>query len=226
MEAHRNERILVIYLFSGHGLEQLSDINMIVNEYDSAKKFYKMSKAEYKVKYQARIHPNSWHLAFFACCRELYNPEKHSDGLPGPTAEACLAARALLIEQKAIEEAKHISQLEAANAKIADLEGQISKLHKQFEGKADNSDEDETNDKPPVKNNEESKDGRGEADVRSNIKENYCIVTASQPGTGIAAETTLIDDLSRGLEGSFDRRTLITKFPDAFVHTQLQDAQL
>ena len=127
MEAHRSERILVIYCFSGHGVECASEINMIVNEYDDRadKQFYKMSKAEYKVKYQARLHPNSFHLAFFACCRELYNPQrKHKDCLPGPRseAEACLAGRALAIEQKKIEEAKYTVNLEAANAKIAELE--------------------------------------------------------------------------------------------------------
>ena len=77
------------------------------------------------MKQLAEKHKNSWHLAFFSCCRELYNHElKHKNGLPGPraAAEACLAARALAIEQKKIEEAKYTSNLKAANAKIAELE--------------------------------------------------------------------------------------------------------
>ena len=68
---------------------------------------------------------NSWHMAFFSCCRELYSHErKHKNGLPGPraAAEASLAARALAIEQKKIVEAKYTVNLESANAKIADLE--------------------------------------------------------------------------------------------------------
>ena len=97
MNANKGKRILVIYLFAGHGVETSSDLAMVVNEYDEKTEFYKLSKSEYKVKYQARLHPKSFNLAFFSCCRELYKPErKHKNGLPGPRAEAeaFLAARA------------------------------------------------------------------------------------------------------------------------------------
>ena len=35
-----------------------------------------------------------------------------------------------------------------------------------------------------------------------------------------------MQDIGKGLETSYDRGTLKTKFPDAFVHTDLKDAQL
>ena len=74
---------------------------MVVNGMDNRKNWFKMFAAESFVKRKAKEHPNSFHLAFFACCRELYDPNtKHKDGLPGPisAAEACLQARAKAIE--------------------------------------------------------------------------------------------------------------------------------
>ena len=78
---------------------------MVINEYDEKKQFYKMSNSEYKVKYQARLHPKSFNLAFFCCCREVYTPErKHKHGLPGPrvNAEVHLGIRAKWIKQMKI----------------------------------------------------------------------------------------------------------------------------
>ena len=50
MAANTDKRILVIYLFAGHGVEVSSDLAMVINEYDEKTQWYKLSKSEYKVK--------------------------------------------------------------------------------------------------------------------------------------------------------------------------------
>ena len=121
---HSNERVLVTYLFSGHGLDFEGIQSVVVNEFDAAKKFYRINKAEDRIKKLALRYKNSFHMVIFSCCREVYSPNrKHRNGLPGPmsTAQAYLEARAKADEEKQTAELQYKSDLEAANAKIEGL---------------------------------------------------------------------------------------------------------
>jgi hypothetical protein len=220
----------VVYLFAGHGLDRDGAVSLIVDEFDARSKFYKLCNAESKVKAQAAKHNHSMHLAFFACCREIYSNTKHKDGLPGPisAAEACLQARAKAIEEKKMYEANYKSNLDAANAKIKDQQEEIDQLQKSRKEARQNSDDDMADDKPPVQSNEESKDdaARGGVGVTGPRDESYCIVKCSRAGTGVSADTTLIKDIGVGLDTAYDRETLRVRIPDSFAHTKLKDAQL
>ena len=79
-------------------------------------------------------------------------------------------------------------------------------------------------DKPPVQSNEESKDvdARGEGvDVIGPKEESYCIVKCSRADTGVNADTTLIEDIKKGLDTAYDRKTLSVRMPDSFDHVKL-----
>ena len=86
---HDKERVLVTYLFSGHGLDVEGIQSIAVNEFDPKKQFYRLNLAEGRIKTLSRKHKNSFHLVVFSCCREVYSPSRrHKDGLPGPLSNA------------------------------------------------------------------------------------------------------------------------------------------
>ena len=47
---------------------------MLYNEFDPAEKFYKRLKAECQLRSMAEDFANSYLIAIFACCRQLYDP--------------------------------------------------------------------------------------------------------------------------------------------------------
>ena len=52
---------------------------VLVNEFDSKSRFYKVFLIENKVRFFANVLKNSYVMAFFACCREIWDPTKHCD---------------------------------------------------------------------------------------------------------------------------------------------------
>ena len=44
-------------------------------------KFYKKAGVENNIRIMAKHHNNSYHFCIFACCRELFNKTKHSNGM-------------------------------------------------------------------------------------------------------------------------------------------------
>ena len=58
---------------------------VLINEYDGPNKFYRNWGVEADIRDIAARYPNSYSMAFFACCRELYAPETiHKDGIKAP----------------------------------------------------------------------------------------------------------------------------------------------
>ena len=47
---------------------------MLYNEFDRTEKFYKRLKAECQLRIMAETFTNSYVIAIFACCRQLYDP--------------------------------------------------------------------------------------------------------------------------------------------------------
>ena len=47
---------------------------MLFNEFDESEKFYKRLKAECSLRSIAETYANSYIIAVFACCRQLYDP--------------------------------------------------------------------------------------------------------------------------------------------------------
>ena len=86
---HDRERVLVTYLFAGHGLDVEGIQSVAINEFEEKKQFYRLNLAEGRIKTLARKHKHSYHVVVFSCCREVYSPSmKHKDGLPGPLSNA------------------------------------------------------------------------------------------------------------------------------------------
>ena len=50
LNANKDERILVVYIFAGHGLDAFGAVSMIVNEMDKPKNWYNLFAAESFVK--------------------------------------------------------------------------------------------------------------------------------------------------------------------------------
>jgi hypothetical protein len=68
---------IIFIVAAGHGMNSEGQQVLLVNEYKPANKFYKWLAIEEYIRAFAKIFPNSYTLAFFACCREIYSFEKH-----------------------------------------------------------------------------------------------------------------------------------------------------
>ena len=66
----------MILLFAGHGLLKDGQQVLVMNEYDESTRFYKLFKAENKLRTWALIFPNAYLISIFACCRQIYEKEK------------------------------------------------------------------------------------------------------------------------------------------------------
>ena len=60
---------LVIWIFAGHGIVKDGMQNMLLNQFDSESKFYKMLAAESMVRDMANRYSNAYMLAIFSSCR-------------------------------------------------------------------------------------------------------------------------------------------------------------
>ena len=47
-----------------------------MNEYDESTRFYKLFKAEAKLRAWASIFPNAYLITIFACCRQIYQKDE------------------------------------------------------------------------------------------------------------------------------------------------------
>ena len=76
----------------------------------------------------ARIYPNSFHLAFYACCREIFDVERHSGCLGGTYEQVQEKFKAIEMEQKEAEELtkSKAEEMDVLRKKIKDLEGRLS----------------------------------------------------------------------------------------------------
>ena len=90
MKQWSNEKVLVVYIFASHGIQENGSQGVVVNEFDEKTGFYKIWKAEAMIRVLARLFPNSYHLGFFACCREVHDPFRHT-GCVGGTYEEAVA---------------------------------------------------------------------------------------------------------------------------------------
>ena len=77
------EKTLVVYILASHGIQENGSQGVVVNEFDENTGFYKIWKVESMVRTLADIFPNSYHLTFFACCREVFDPFRHTGCVGG-----------------------------------------------------------------------------------------------------------------------------------------------
>ena len=81
LQKNPDTNFLILYVFAGHGMNVKGQQIVLLNEYDKPSKWYKMLHVEGKIRVLSSMFPNSYQLAFFACCREIYD-KTHHVGLP------------------------------------------------------------------------------------------------------------------------------------------------
>lgn len=132
-----------------------------MNEFDSRTGFYKLWKVESYIRTLARLFPNTYHLAFFACCREIHDPTRHSGCVEGPR-DVAVARFKEIDEQKTVKDIveDQISEISKLKQKVVILESQIARVPEQ------------ENDQKPGATDEEVKDDTQHSDDED-LKINY-----------------------------------------------------
>ena len=76
-----HETILALFCFASHGMIQDGRQVILVNEYSSAKGFYRFFGAEENMRTTSRTFANAYIVGIFACCREIFLVTQHSGGI-------------------------------------------------------------------------------------------------------------------------------------------------
>ena len=74
-ESNPPRNILVVSVFAGHGILKNGTQTLVLNEYDQESEFYKLLEAEHKMRLLSDMYSNSYIIAIFACCREIFDFE-------------------------------------------------------------------------------------------------------------------------------------------------------
>lgn len=106
-----DKKYLVAYVFAGHGIQQSGKQFIVVNEFKADTGFYILWGAEGKIRVLAKMYSNTYHIAVFACCREIYDPSSHT-GLVGGTKEQ--AKKQIDDKASAVRKANEAKESEAA----------------------------------------------------------------------------------------------------------------
>ena len=94
----------MIFVFaSGRGIENDSRQHLLFNEFDPAKKFYKMVDIEYSLQFIAKRQKNVYMIGVFSIGRRVFDPKKHTGFL---TKEDATIRKQLFkeIEDKKLQE--------------------------------------------------------------------------------------------------------------------------
>ena len=76
-----DETILALSCFASHGMIFSGRQVILVNEFDSAKGFYKIFGVEENIRLLAKKYPNAYLVVIYACCREIFMVAHHSGGI-------------------------------------------------------------------------------------------------------------------------------------------------
>ena len=79
---------LVFYIFACHGIQKDGKQSVVVNEFDTKTKFLKLINIESYIREWASKYHNTYHVALFACCREIYDEQRHQGCVEGRKLEA------------------------------------------------------------------------------------------------------------------------------------------
>ena len=64
--------ILLMHCYAGHGMSFEARQVILINQFDSIKKFYKFVPAEIEIRNLAKLYRQTYHFCIFACCREIF----------------------------------------------------------------------------------------------------------------------------------------------------------
>ena len=85
-EGNPESKILIFYACAGHGMQIDGEQVLVVNQCNVRYGYYEWWNIEGDIRRMAKKFPNTYSVAIFACCREIYRPTKHC-GLFGGTQE-------------------------------------------------------------------------------------------------------------------------------------------
>ena len=77
-----------MYVFATHGMNKDGDQAIVVNAFDKSTTFYKLYNAEGDFRDIAKKFKNSYIIAFYACCREVFDKSRHSGLFEGSYDQA------------------------------------------------------------------------------------------------------------------------------------------
>ena len=84
----------MISVFAGHGILKNGTQTLVLNEYDTDGEFYKLLDAEHKMRLLSDMYSNSYIIAIFACCREIFDFDHMAE---------CLDKRSLNLDAKMVK---------------------------------------------------------------------------------------------------------------------------
>lgn len=76
VDKNPNEEVLSVQAFAGHGMNKQGEQVLVTNRFDSSSKFYRFIQVENRIRGMAKEMDRVYFIVLFACCRELYVPDK------------------------------------------------------------------------------------------------------------------------------------------------------
>ena len=73
--------VLALSCFASHGMIFNGRQVILLNEFDSARGFYKIFGVEEIIRLLAQKYPNAYLAVIYACCREIFMVAHHSGGI-------------------------------------------------------------------------------------------------------------------------------------------------
>ena len=76
---------------------------VVINEFDEGERFYKIFNAEKMIRTFGQLYSNIYQISFFACCRETYDRERHTNAFKGPYDEAAKKLKERREQEKQVQ---------------------------------------------------------------------------------------------------------------------------
>ena len=77
LQENPEKKTVIFYGFACHGIAENGKQTVLVNTFNKSTGFYRFWPVEINVRDWASKYHNSYHVVFFACCREPYNASRH-----------------------------------------------------------------------------------------------------------------------------------------------------
>ena len=107
MTGETDKKQVYFFFVASHGIDKASQQHIVLNQFNKSDEFYKLVNIEDKIRILSKSFTQSYNIAVFACCRELFKPNIHT---------AC-------VEAKSIQEATQILKKKAEEAELKEKRG-------------------------------------------------------------------------------------------------------
>ena len=130
LKENPDKKYLIVYVLAGHGIQSAGRQVVLMNEFHKRTGFYKFWGIEGDIRDIARKYQNSFQIAFFACCREIWSQSAHSNCFGGTYEQAIQHFSQLDEAAKVLkeEEEKELDEIMVLKAKLKEAEAKIFEL--------------------------------------------------------------------------------------------------